>query len=82
MHILWGRGYNLPSLEQPKQTLNICHDRSYQPGQRHLSWLQLQVPMGTLMFWLPVLTLLYNILDLKKGMGFVGFFLYIHKAYY
>ena len=54
----------------------------YQPRQRHLSWLQLQVPMGTYLFWLPMLTLLYNILQLKKEVGFVFFSLYKHKAYY
>ena len=69
------------SLEQARQTLNILHDRSYQPGQRHLSWLQLQVPMGTLMFWLPVLTLLLQHTSSEEGNRFcVSFFpLYTHS---
>jgi hypothetical protein len=65
---------SFPSLEQVKQTLNIHHDRSYQPGQRHLSWLQLQVPMGTLMFWLPVLTLLLQHTPSEERDVFCGFF--------
>jgi hypothetical protein len=61
------------SLEQAKQTLNIHHDRSYQPGQRHPSRLQLQVPKGTLMFWLPALTLLLQHTPVEKGDGFCVF---------
>jgi hypothetical protein len=64
---------SFPRLEQAKQTLHIHHDRAYQPRQRLLSWLRLQVPMGTLMFWLPALPCCYNILHLKKGVGFVVF---------
>jgi hypothetical protein len=41
---------SFPYLEQAKQTLNIRHDRFYQPELRHLSWLPLRVPMKTLMF--------------------------------
>ena len=67
-----------PSLEQVKQSLNIHHDTSYQPGQRHLSWLQLQVPMGTLMFWLPVLTLLLQHNLSEEGDGFFEFLSFIY----